>query len=296
MIKIDLITGFLGSGKTTFLIKYAKYLKEKGEKICILENDYGAINVDMMLISEIGCDREMITSASDYETHQRRFKTKLISMAMRGYTRVIVEPSGIYDTDEFFDILYEDTISDLYEIGNIFCVYDFDTKDLSYESKYVMISEAAICGKLIVSKRKDKSILDLSYLNKSLEEFKCIRKFDKNDIIYEDELSDMSILDNIGYHNYDHIKIQINSDNSYKSLYFMNKKLSLEDIKKISSKLFQKEYGNVVRIKGFVFDKNTWYEINLTKLENKITPIAEGQDVVIVIGEDLNINKIESAF
>ena len=32
MIKIDLITGFLGSGKTTFLLKYARYLMQKGLK------------------------------------------------------------------------------------------------------------------------------------------------------------------------------------------------------------------------------------------------------------------------
>ncbi len=30
MVKIDLITGFLGSGKTTFIKKYAKYLLDKG--------------------------------------------------------------------------------------------------------------------------------------------------------------------------------------------------------------------------------------------------------------------------
>ena len=53
MVKIDLITGFLGSGKTTFIKKYAKYLIDKGENIGILENDYGAVNVDMMLLKEL---------------------------------------------------------------------------------------------------------------------------------------------------------------------------------------------------------------------------------------------------
>ena len=33
MVKIDLVTGFLGAGKTTFLKKYAKYLLSKGENI-----------------------------------------------------------------------------------------------------------------------------------------------------------------------------------------------------------------------------------------------------------------------
>ena len=74
MIKIDLITGFLGSGKTTFLIKYAKYLISIGEKICILENDHGAINVDMMLLSSIDCDKEMVAGGCDYQTHIRRFR------------------------------------------------------------------------------------------------------------------------------------------------------------------------------------------------------------------------------
>ena len=36
MIKIDLITGFLGSGKTTFLKQYAKYLMAQGKNIGIL--------------------------------------------------------------------------------------------------------------------------------------------------------------------------------------------------------------------------------------------------------------------
>ena len=51
MVKIDLITGFLGSGKTTFLRKYASHLIAQGQNIGILENDFGAVNVDMMLLS-----------------------------------------------------------------------------------------------------------------------------------------------------------------------------------------------------------------------------------------------------
>ena len=53
MIKIDLITGFLGSGKTTFLKKYAAWLVSRGEKIGILENDLGPVNVDMMLLKSL---------------------------------------------------------------------------------------------------------------------------------------------------------------------------------------------------------------------------------------------------
>ena len=53
MVKIDLITGFLGSGKTTFIKKSAKYLIDSGYNIGILENDYGAVNVDIMLLQDL---------------------------------------------------------------------------------------------------------------------------------------------------------------------------------------------------------------------------------------------------
>lgn len=121
MVKIDLITGFLGSGKTTFIKKYAKYLIDSGKNIGILENDYGAVNVDMMLLQDLmgdQCELEMVSGGCDKDCHRRRFKTKLIAMGMCGYDRVIVEPSGIFDVDEFFDALREDPLDKWYEIGN----------------------------------------------------------------------------------------------------------------------------------------------------------------------------------
>ena len=103
--KIDLITGFLGSGKTTFYEKkYATYLLQQGMNIGILENDFGAVNVDAMLLQDIlgdHCTLEMVAGGCDADCHRRRFKTKLIAMGMCGYDRVLVEPSGIFDMDEF---------------------------------------------------------------------------------------------------------------------------------------------------------------------------------------------------
>ena len=46
MVQVDLITGFLGAGKTTFLRRYVRYLVEQGHNVCILENDFGAVNVE----------------------------------------------------------------------------------------------------------------------------------------------------------------------------------------------------------------------------------------------------------
>jgi hypothetical protein len=249
----------------------------------------------MMLISDLDCDREMIAGGCDYDCHLRRFRTKLISMAMRGYTRVIVEPSGVYDTDEFFDTLYDDTLSSLYEIGNIFCVYDINTKNLSYESRYILVSEASCAGKLIVSKRRNKELLDLKYLNSIMKEFNCIRVFKNDDIIYEDEMNYEDLLDS-KYHQFDYIKVLSHDDVSFDSFYYLNNKKSLDELLIIKDKLFNNsEYGNVSRIKGFIYD-NGWKRINITHDDIDISDNIDGQDVIIVIGENLKNDKIELLF
>ena len=288
MVKIDLVTGFLGSGKTTFIKRYAKYLIDKGYNLCILENDFGAINVDMMFLDDLECGNEMVSGACDYDCHLRRFKTKLIQIAMMGYDRVIVEPSGIYDTDEFFDFLYEEPLNKLYEISNIFCIYDIDTKDLSYESKYILTSESSVCGKLIISKRENNNIVNLDYINSIIKEFNCNRVFTNKDTEYTDELNFDKLI-NVGYKDYDHIKIPVNFDNNYDSIYFLDIDIKIDNLLSIKDILFNnKEYGNIVRIKGFIYENNRWNKVNLTDKINEIKPIENGQKVIIIIGENLN--------
>ena len=63
-----MITGFLGSGKTTFIKKYAAWLMSQGQNIGILENDFGAVNVDMMLLHDLegeNCELEMVSGGCD---------------------------------------------------------------------------------------------------------------------------------------------------------------------------------------------------------------------------------------
>ena len=145
MVQVDLITGFLGAGKTTFLRRYVRYLVAQGHNVCILENDFGAVNVDAMLVQDLlgpNCDLETISGGCDCDTHQRRMRTKLIAMAMRGFDRVVVEPSGIFDVDEFFDVLRDDPLDRWYHIGNVIAIVDAMLPEtLSPQAEYVLASE-----------------------------------------------------------------------------------------------------------------------------------------------------------
>ena len=156
MVQVDLITGFLGAGKTTFLRRYVRYLVQQGHKVCILENDFGAVNVDAMLVQEVlgpGCDVETISGGCDCDTHQRRMRTKLIAMAMRGFDRVVVEPSGIFDVDEFFDVLRDDPLDRWYRIGNVIAIVDAMLPEaLSPQAEYLLASETANAGRVLLSR------------------------------------------------------------------------------------------------------------------------------------------------
>ena len=301
-IKIDLITGFLGSGKTTFIRKYVGHLVSLGEKIGILENDYGAINVDMMLLSDLRSDNvelEMISGGCSYDCHVRRFKTKLISMAMSGYTRVIVEPSGIFDTDEFFDLVYEDPLANWYEIGSVITIVDSNIKLLDSDSKYLFSSELANSGSVVFSKVKDQKKEDLvDFLNESMESIGCIRKFNLDEVFLGNfgnfSFDEFEKLRTSKFHSYSYQKRRIMEDNDYSSLYFMNENLSKDSILKLKEPLFNSNTcGDVIRIKGFFLEDSKWYLMNMTKNDEEIKEISYGQDVIIIIGKNLDEDKIK---
>lgn len=202
MTKIDLITGFLGAGKTTFLKKYADYLLRKGMHIGILENDYGAVNVDMMLLQDLlsdQCELEMVAGGCHRDCHRRRFKSKLIAMGMCGYDRVLIEPSGVFDVDEFFDILHEEPLDAWYEIGNVIAVVDAKMPaDLSEDAEYLLASEAANAGCVVMSKTQEASGPEiaavLSHLNQALEKIHCQRRFSADILTPDTKTSDPVIL------------------------------------------------------------------------------------------------------
>lgn len=303
MITIDLITGFLGSGKTTFIEKYARWLVARGERVCILENDYGAINIDRVLLQDLlgpNCELEMVVGGDGAEAHQRRFRTKLISMAMLGYTRVLVEPSGIYDIDEFFDTLYEEPLDRWYEVGSVLAIVDARLDPgLSPASRYLLASEAANAGKIILSKLPGNVAQTLAILNQAMEELQCTRRFSYPDDVLAkpwDQLedADFQMLEAAGYRHVSFLKKAVAEEDAYQSLFYMHYETTPEDLRARVLKLLEDPAaGHVLRIKGF----SSGLELNVTKDERHFRPLtAPTEDVIIVIGEGLRKDIVAAYF
>ena len=306
MIKVDLITGFLGSGKTTFLKIYAKYFMDQGLKIGILENDYGAVNVDMLILNELrgdNCELEMVAGGCDADCHRRRFKTKLISMAMSGYDRVIIEPSGIFDVDEFFDAIRDEPLDHWYEIGNVITIVDARLEDnLSAESDFFLASQIANAGIILLSRTQltdDAHILGTKKHLLSASE-KAGLSIDIESLVLaknweEFDLDDIKRILNCSFSTRSYIKKLGSDDGGYKTVYFLELPMTVSAINDKIKVLFNNTtYGNIFRIKGFFKENDIWYQVNATPNETKINTIPVGQEVFIVIGENLDESKIKA--
>lgn len=95
MTKIDIISGFLGAGKTTFI---KKLLQEAiaGEQVVLIENEFGEIGIDGGFLKDAGIEiREMNSGCiccslvGDFGDSLKEVLTKY------NPDRVIIEPSGV---------------------------------------------------------------------------------------------------------------------------------------------------------------------------------------------------------
>ncbi len=313
MVKVDLVTGFLGAGKTTFIRKYVSYLLDQGEKICILENDHGAINVDMMLLSDLRSDRlgiEMVAGGCDYDCHRRRFRTKLITMAMLGYDRVLIEPSGIFDVDEFFDILHEDPLDRRCEIANVLTIVSADLEEnLSEEADYLLASQAAQAGRLIYSRVQEADARAIeavtAHVNRALAAIKCSRTFSPGENITVRDWDRMTEEDwqeimTAGCAETGFEKRFSMDETGFQALFFMRISIPKDQVLANIRRIWQDpDVGRIFRIKGFLIDdpdRETWIEVNATAGGTRVTPIPRGQEILIVIGEDLDEAAIDAYF
>lgn len=302
MTKVDLITGFLGAGKTSFLIEYAKHFVDEGKKVAIIVNDYGAINVDRLLLhQELGdsCQLEMVISG-DKDCSRRRLKTKLITMALEGYNQVLVEPSGLFQVDDFFDLLYEEPLERWYERGNVLTIVEATLeRNLSTYAKYILTTQIASAGTVVISKSKSQQDADnlLAFLEACLKKFHCESKIKnvyywKKGKISKDDFAELA---KSSYRSIDVAKLPEQNAEEFESLFFFYVDTPTHTLEETVRKLMADENaGNIFRLKGFLRHNEKWIEVNATKTEITIRESAAGQEVFIVIGEELNEELIGS--
>ena len=94
-IKVDIISGFLGAGKTTLIKKLFK-TGFNGEKVVLIENEFGEIGIDGSFLKEVGIDIKEINSGCICCSLVGDFSKSMEEVINKfNPNRIIIEPSGV---------------------------------------------------------------------------------------------------------------------------------------------------------------------------------------------------------
>ena len=105
MTKVDIISGFLGAGKTTLIQKLIKEVFA-GQKVVLVENEFGEIGIDGGFLKEAGIVVNEINGGCVCCTLQGDFQEAL-KKVMETYEpdHIIIEPSGVGKLSDILSIV-----------------------------------------------------------------------------------------------------------------------------------------------------------------------------------------------
>ena len=321
---IQIISGFLGAGKTTFINKYIS--GNKGKTV-IIENEFGKIGLDKKLIQgnipvrEINSGCICCSLVTDFRESIRTIMDEFSP------ERIIIEPSGVAQLSDilkvcnFFNREYGIEISDKIVIVDIEsfedCLEDFGNfyVDQIENASIIMFSnieevESDDIDRIILKMREinpKASIFKEDWRKITSEEIEAILEESRKNIIKSREANTSHKVHSSEEHHHP-------ADNIFDSISFSNiKNFSEKDMKDLKEKIEEGYFGKVIRAKGIIpsesekssenfkywhFDSNLssfkFQKIDIENLPNFDSGDKSGN--IILIGSNLKRNKIEKYF
>ena len=319
MTKIDIISGFLGAGKTT-LIK--KLLDEsfKGEKIVLIENEFGEIGIDGGFLKDAGIEITEMNSGCICCTLVGDF-SKALQKVLEDYRpdRVLIEPSGVGKLSDIVKAIEKVKKNAEIEIGGKITVVDgknaklylknfgeFFADQVKHASTIVvsrtqMMTNEKVeeCVRMLRDENGDAAIITTPWerlgkeaICRALEHGAEIEELlHHHHDHHHDHEEDCCGHGHHGHHHADEIFMSWGKETAHKytdeELDFLLKALSETE-----------GYGTILRSKGIIpMDDGTWKQFDLVPEEYEV---REGQadytGRVCVIGTDLKEEELMRLF
>ena len=122
MLKIDIVSGFLGAGKTTFIERLLK-TKLKDEKVVLIENEYGEVSVDTDILKDTKIEiRELSQGCiccSLVGDFSKRLKTIIDTY---NPDRILIEPSGVGKLSDIIKAVADTGLQE--NVNSLVCLVD----------------------------------------------------------------------------------------------------------------------------------------------------------------------------
>ena len=306
-VKIDIFSGFLGAGKT-FLIK--KLIKDGAyeDNIAIIENEFGEVSIDALILKESNIKIKEINSGCICCEVTGDFKDAILEVIEKYKpSRLIIEPSGVAKLSDILKVFKEEKLKDKVYVDNVITVIDPQKFDLYINNFKDFYEDQIIYSKKIILSRTQKM------KKEKLDEIILkINKISKKSIILSEEWSfidSSEILGSISPKNINENKTlkpklrvieKSNAKDTFETFaIYPEKKISKAELvskfKFISSSNI---FGEVLRAKGILkLTDDSLGQFDFVKDEFEIRKISNSKDIVIsFIGVKLNKKEIEGLF
>ena len=303
---VDIIYGFLGSGKTTFIINALKELNE-AEKTVVLVNEFGDVGIDGGLLEKQGGNVVEMPSGCICCTLQTDFRSQLLELTQNiRPERVIIEPTGVATIkqiqsivgaqlfENFIEKIHSVMIADASGFMELFKANPHFTESQTRNADLVLLNK---CDR--VNKKKAQVIRSaISAINPNaaimMTEYGAVDWAD-----YRQALSAASsqiFSQHLENHSDDH-NHEGDDELGYKSFGCIYNKESFEG--KSLETFFQRlnspesDMGDIVRAKGIFRIGSKWKLIEIASGEISSQPVKQSdQSKVTIIGNDLNSERI----
>lgn len=296
-MQILIISGFLGAGKTTFIKELAKKTKRD---FCILENEFGSINLDKEFLNE-NKNKDLsiyeLTQGCICCSSKGEFASSVLTIANTiDPDYLIIEPTGVGILSniiknlnkvvyERISILPPITIVDGISLINSNFYIDNLLKDQISNAKYIVVSKSENLTKN--EKQKIEKVLQKLNINAKIIVDHYSNLSSSNFFVFLKNENFKSINNSIDVDTPDY------SEFSLQDFYFKSEIeliIFLED-------LTRNEFGNIIRAKGIIKFKNHNLSINVSNKQYIITGYDNMIDnsKIVFIGNEINKNKIRKS-
>ena len=122
MLKIDIVSGFLGAGKTTFIERLLK-TKLKDEKVVLIENEYGEVSVDTDILKDTKIEIRELSQGCICCSLVGDF-SKSLKTIVDTYNpdRILIEPSGVGKLSDIIKAVAETGLQE--NVNSLVCLVD----------------------------------------------------------------------------------------------------------------------------------------------------------------------------
>lgn len=305
-VKIDIISGFLGAGKTTFIKKLMRDLYSK-DKVVILENEFGKINLDEQTLGREGLTIKPIqagciccSSSLDLSGAIREI---LIEYAPQ---RIIIEPTGIAKLSEIEKLLQNDENNKVYEIQHIVTIVDAKNYYIRTMISKNFFEDQIKASKVILLSKTTQ--MEEAQQNKVVED---IHKIQPDCLVVKEEWDNLKPTDLFKYMNNkqvcENVKHKLSMRKNYRNDFdsyeiVTDDSVDINTITKFIKKIEKGEFGEIHRIKGICHDpEKGFYSLDYIPVETTWKLLSDGQtkstqSKLCLIGRQLDKTKLNQAF